>query len=61
MHGFPQTHRFRVTKLKIMKPGAKPKILVRVSVFLVLNTDEVAHVLNVLLKVSDLQLQLMAI
>lgn len=35
-------------------------ILVRVSVFLVLNTDEVAHVLNVLLKVSDLQLQLMA-
>lgn len=24
MHGFPQTHRFRVTKLKIMKPGAKP-------------------------------------
>lgn len=33
----------------------------RVSVFLVLNADEVAHVLDVLLKVSNPQLQLMAL
>ncbi len=60
MHGFPQTHRFRVTMFKIKNLYTCWLILVRVSVLLVLNTDEVAHMLNVLLKVSDLQLQLMA-